>query len=99
MKRNLDHRLEILFPVRDPAVRRRVLKILEVYFVDNVKARELRPDGKYAPVAQDGDPVRAQETFYREAVAAVRSASRTTYRPLTSAKSNGADTTRQPGLT
>jgi polyphosphate kinase len=93
MKRNLDHRLEILFPVRDPAVRRRVMKMLEVYFADNVKASDLRPDGKYVPVPRDGDPVRAQEIFYREAAAAVRSAARTTYRPLTCARPGGAETT------
>jgi polyphosphate kinase len=91
MKRNLDRRLEILFPIRDPAVRQRLLGILEVYFTDNVKARELLPEGRYRAVPQKGEPIRAQEKFYEDAVAAIRSAEHTMYRfrPLTRAKPNG----------
>ncbi len=61
MKRNLDHRLEILFPVRDAALRQRLLRILEMYFADNVQARELLPEGKYRAVPQKGERIRAQE--------------------------------------
>jgi polyphosphate kinase len=91
MKRNLDHRLEILFPIRNVALRQRLLRILDVYFTDNVKARELGPDGKYRAVPPQGAPIRAQEKFYQDAVAAVRSAEHATarFRPLTRAKPNG----------
>jgi polyphosphate kinase len=94
MKRNLDHRLEILFPIRDAAIRQRLMGILDVYFADNVKARELLPDGRYRAVPQNGDLVRAQEKFYDDAVAAVRAAEHTTYRfrPLTRAKPDGVAT-------
>jgi polyphosphate kinase len=91
MKRNLDHRLEILFPVRDAALRQRLLRILEVYFADNVQARELLPDGKYQAVPQKGERIRAQERFYEDAVAAVRAAEHASYRfrPLTRVRPDG----------
>jgi polyphosphate kinase len=88
MQRNLNRRLEILFPVIDPNLRRRLIKILETYFADNVKARRLLPDGTYEPVACEGSKIRAQQKFYQEAVAAVREAARAEpqFRPLTRAK-------------
>jgi polyphosphate kinase len=91
MKRNLDHRLEILFPVRDAALRQRLLRLLEVYFADNVQARELLPDGKYQAVPQKGERIRAQERFYEDAVAAVRAAEQASYRfrPLTRVRPDG----------
>ncbi|MCL4195184.1 MAG: polyphosphate kinase 1, partial [Thermoguttaceae bacterium] len=84
MRRNLEKRLEIIFPVADAACRRRLIGILKTYFADNVKARVLRADGSYEPVAKKGPKVRAQEKFFREAVEAVRAASQTTvrFRPL-----------------
>lgn len=86
MRRNLDNRLEIIFPVLDPNVRRRLVGILETYFADNVKARRLLPDGTYEPLPRSRKPVRAQEKFYREAVEAARAAEQTTvrFRPLKS---------------
>jgi polyphosphate kinase len=74
MSRNLDRRLEILFPVKAPALARRLFGILEGYFADNVKAWRLLPDGRYERVPKSGSPVRAQERFYLEAVEATRSA-------------------------
>jgi polyphosphate kinase len=91
MKRNLDHRFEILFPIRAPALRQRLLRILDVYFADNVKARELLPEGNYRPVPQEGAPLRAQERLYEDAVAAVQAAEHTAYRfrPLTRTRPDG----------
>ena len=74
MQRNLSGRLEILFPVIDPNLRRRLIKILETFFADNVKACRLLPDGSYEPVARNGPKIRAQQKFYQEALAAVREA-------------------------
>jgi polyphosphate kinase len=49
MPRNLDRRVESVFPVLDPAQRNRVLdEVLELPLRDNVKARELKSDGTYA---------------------------------------------------
>lgn len=88
MKRNLDRRIELLFPVRDALIRRRMTGILKTFFKDNAKAWELLEDGRYRRVVRKGRAVRAQETFYRDAVAAVRSAERAThqFRPLTRPK-------------
>ncbi len=88
MRRNLDRRLELLFPVRDARIRRRLTGILRMFFRDNVKAWELLSDGQYRRVTRKGRAVRAQETFFRDAVAAVRSAERATgtFRPLTRPK-------------
>jgi polyphosphate kinase len=72
MKRNLDDRLETMFPISNPTLRRRIIKILEMYFQDNVKAWELQPDGQYARVKKEGPPLRAQERLYRATVKATR---------------------------
>jgi len=72
MRRNIDRRLEILFPVRDPNCLRRLIGILETFFADNVKARRLLRDGTYEPVRTPAPRVRAQETFQNEAVQAAR---------------------------
>ncbi|MBN1361125.1 MAG: polyphosphate kinase 1 [Sedimentisphaerales bacterium] len=88
MKRNLDRRLEVVFPVKEARIRRRLIHILRTYFRDNVKAWELLGDGRYRRVATKGEAIRAQEGFYEEAVAAVRSAEHAShqFRPLTRPK-------------
>jgi len=70
MGRNLDRRLEILFPVLDPALRQRLVGILQTCFADNVKALRLLADGTYERVERPGARVRAQEEFYSTAVEA-----------------------------
>jgi polyphosphate kinase len=80
MHRNLDRRIEIIFPVISPNLRRRLIEILETCFADNVKARTLRSDGSYEKVARNGPAVRAQEHFHREAIEAVRAAERSAVR-------------------
>jgi polyphosphate kinase len=50
MPRNLDRRIEIMAPLKDSGLRRRVFNILRTYLVDNVKARELQADGRYLRV-------------------------------------------------
>jgi polyphosphate kinase len=48
MPRNLDRRVEQLFPIEDPAIRAAIRdRILAVHLQDNVKARWMQPDGKY----------------------------------------------------
>jgi len=85
MRRNLERRLEILFPVRDRAIRRRLIDALKTYFTDNMRSRVLQSDGTYTPVIRKGRRVRAQEKFYNEALESARAAKQTTqqFRPLT----------------
>ena len=54
MQRNLNRRVETLFPVEDPEVKRVIIDmILPIHLKDNVKARELQPDGSYRRVVQN----------------------------------------------
>lgn len=69
MPRNLDKRVEIMFPVEDPKLRERVIHILRVQLEDNVKAHILQPDGTYEKVDKRGKVlVAAQEQFCQEAI-------------------------------
>ena len=84
MGRNLDKRLELMFPILDPRLRRRVVGWLDMYFADNLKAKRLLKDGSYEPVQAPGKAVRAQLELYQEASDAARAAERMTmrFRPL-----------------
>ena len=75
MPRNLDRRVEILFPVEDEKLKARICHILEVQLADNVKAQYLKPDGTYAKRDRRGKaPVCAQDTFCAEAIEAAKEA-------------------------
>ena len=51
MPRNLDSRIEVLFAVPDPRLRRAIVEtMLKTHLRDNVKARRMCPDGSYARV-------------------------------------------------
>src|SRR6266849_4776192 len=51
MQRNLDGRVETLFPIEDPLLRAAIYeRILKLYLADTVNAHELQPDGHYTPV-------------------------------------------------
>lgn len=58
MPRNLDRRIEVLAPVREHKIKRYLREtFLESYLRDNVKARELQPDGTYRRAAiKPGEP-------------------------------------------
>ena len=69
MPRNLDRRVEIMFPVEDEVLREKVIHILEVELEDNVKAHILQPDGSYEKEDKRGKVlVNSQEQFCREAI-------------------------------
>jgi polyphosphate kinase len=57
MQRNLDRRVEIIFPVQDEKLKNSVIKtVLKTYLKDNVKARKLLPDMTYQIMPpHDGD--------------------------------------------
>ena len=57
MQRNLDRRVEIIFPVQDEKLKNSVIKtVLKTYLKDNVKARKLLPDMTYQiMLPHDGD--------------------------------------------
>jgi polyphosphate kinase len=53
MERNLDRRIELLFPVGDPELQARVLEVLELNLVDDTHAWILHPDGTWTRVGGD----------------------------------------------
>lgn len=69
MPRNLDRRVEILFPVEKPQLREKLQHILERQLMDNVKASVLRADGSYSKVARNAhrEAANAQLLFCKEA--------------------------------
>ena len=72
MPRNLDRRVEILFPVLDDTLKEKVKHILDVKLADNTKAHVLKPDGEYEKIDRRGKVlVNSQKQFCEEAVAAV----------------------------
>ena len=64
MPRNLDKRVEIVFPVEDPRLKEEVKHILHIQLADNVKAHILQPDGTYEKIDKRGKQlVNSQEYF------------------------------------
>ncbi|EGR8990811.1 polyphosphate kinase 1 [Vibrio vulnificus] len=41
MERNIDNRIEVMSPVRDPRIKQRIIDILNIQFTDTVKARRI----------------------------------------------------------
>jgi polyphosphate kinase len=71
MPRNLDRRVEVLFPVEDPDLRRDILeKILAVYLRDTAQSHVLQTDGSYiarVTLESDGEvPFNSQRWLLRE---------------------------------
>lgn len=61
MERNLDRRVEELFPIEDPALVRYVREaLIDTYLADNTRARVLLPDGSYARLQPEGEPIDSQ---------------------------------------
>ena len=57
MPRNLDRRVEVLFPVDDAARKKDLIELLGIYMRDNLKARQMGVDGTYHRVLpKPGDP-------------------------------------------
>lgn len=75
MPRNLDKRVEILFPVEAPELKEKIDKILTIQLADTKKAHLLMPDGTYEKVDQRGKaPLNSQMYFYEQAARASSSA-------------------------
>ena len=56
MGRNLDRRVELMFPVEEASLAHRLKEeVLDTALADTVRARVLQADGTYSPVTADGD--------------------------------------------
>ena len=68
MPRNLERRVEILFPIDRPQLKEELRHVLDVQLADTVKACILKPDGTYEKVDGRGKKaVLAQDVFCKEA--------------------------------
>jgi polyphosphate kinase len=66
MPRNLVERCEVVFPVTQPDLHKRLREeILAAYLADNTKARLLQPDGEYIRAPKVGAPFSAQDYMVR----------------------------------
>ena len=73
MPRNLDRRVEILFPVLEEPLKERIRQYMELELEDNLKAHVLQPDGTYEKPDRRGKvPVNSQEALCRLAEEAAR---------------------------
>ena len=64
MTRNTERRVEVAIPLYDPEIRTRVQELFGIMASDNVKARELCPDGIYRRVPAGDTPLNAQEALF-----------------------------------
>ena len=68
MTRNLDRRIELMFPILDQNAFADVKSILDSYFADNTKAMELFQNGSWEPVSRDkkDEAFQAQAELYKK---------------------------------
>jgi len=68
MSRNLDRRIELMFPILEKSAFDDVKSILDTYFEDNTNAMELKSNGSWEPVekGKKDEPVQAQEVLYKK---------------------------------
>lgn len=63
MQRNLDSRIELLFPILDKSLHPELENFLQLQLSDNIKARQILPDGTNGRISQKGTRVRSQEAL------------------------------------
>ncbi|HNL27875.1 MAG TPA: polyphosphate kinase, partial [bacterium] len=64
MPRNLDQRVEVMFPILEPRHQQTVMTVLQTQLGDNVKARRFSADGTYVRVKNDRKKIRSQQVLY-----------------------------------
>ncbi len=76
MPRNLDRRVEVAFPILEPALQEQLRDILEIQLADNVKARRILPDGRSERIraGEDVAAIRSQERIYELMASSARPA-------------------------
>lgn len=66
MPRNLDKRVEILFPVEDASLKKEIIHILTIQLNDTMKAHIMQPDGTYVKVDKRGKALLNSHDYFRE---------------------------------
>lgn len=80
MQRNLDKRVELVFPVEDTDIKARVQEIVDISFKDTVNARRQHSDMTYSPVEKRGKKrLNCQRHFSKLASKAQKNAMKNVY--------------------
>ncbi len=80
MPRNLDRRVELVFPVEDVDIKKRVQEIMHVMFKDTVNARRQQSNMVYTPVEKRGKKrMNCQKYFSKLALKAQKAVMKETY--------------------
>lgn len=66
MPRNLDRRVEILFPVEDERLKKEVMHVLDIQLQDTIKAQIKQPDGTYEKVDRRGKAALGSQAYFME---------------------------------
>ncbi len=66
MPRNLDRRVEILFPIENELLKKEVLHVLEIQLQDTIKAQIKQPDGTYEKVDRRGKAALCAQIYFME---------------------------------
>ena len=74
MTRNLEKRVELMIPIEEKSIKRRLIRMLETFFKDNQNAYHILKDGSSQRItpAKGQKPYRAQEYFYQQAKKAAK---------------------------
>jgi len=74
MTRNLEKRVELMIPIEEAALKRRLIRMLDACFQDNTQASRVMPDGSSKRIvrAKGQRAFRAQEFFYQNAKKAAK---------------------------
>ncbi len=74
MTRNLEKRVELMIPIAEPTLKRRLIRILETYFNDETQASRILANGSSTRITKPtrGKGLRAQEHFYQQAKKAAK---------------------------
>jgi polyphosphate kinase len=69
MTRNLEKRVELMIPIEEPAIKRRITRILDAFSQDNTQASRILPDGTSQRIerTKGQKSFRAQEHFQTQA--------------------------------
>ena len=66
MPRNLDRRVEILFPIDHDSLKERIIDMLKILLADNMKAQIMQPDGTYERIDRRGKVLLCAQDYFTE---------------------------------
>lgn len=64
LRRNLDRRIEILLPIKEKKIKKKIKKILSIYWADTTNSYYKLDDNNWVKDPVDKDPINCHEEFY-----------------------------------